>query len=156
MENPESKRFAEEVQQNIQQIKNTSKIQDLSMVWLNEIHHVKYEYNFSWLGRPIIQMPQDMFAMQELIWSIKPDLVIETGIAHGGSLIFYSSILELIGENGKVLGIDIDIREHNRKEIEQHPMFKRIEMFEGSSIDENLVERVYGFAKDYKKNYHHS
>jgi len=151
MDNPAVKSFAEEVKQNIQNLKSNSEIQDLSKDWLREIHHVKYEYNFSWLGRPIIQMPQDMWAMQEIIWDIKPDLVIETGIAHGGSLIFYASILELIGEEGKVLGIDIDIREHNRREIEQHPMFKRIEMFEGSSIDDGLVERVHGFAKDYKK-----
>lgn len=101
----------------------------------------KYSYNFSWMGRPIIQYPQDMIAMQELIWAIKPDLIIETGIAHGGSLIYYASLLELIGK-GEVLGIDIDIREHNRREIEAHPMFKRIEMLQGSAIDETLVAEV--------------
>lgn len=101
----------------------------------------KYSYNFSWMGRPIIQYPQDMIAMQELIWTIKPDLIIETGIAHGGSLIYYASLLELIGK-GEVLGIDIDIREHNRREIEAHPMFKRIEMLQGSAIDEALVAEV--------------
>lgn len=97
-----------------------------------------YSYNFSWMGRPIIQYPQDMIAMQELIWQLKPDLIIETGIAHGGSLIYYASLLELIGK-GEVLGIDIDIREHNRREIEAHPMFKRIEMLQGSALDESLV-----------------
>lgn len=101
----------------------------------------KYSYNFSWMGRPIIQYPQDMIAMQELIWAIKPDLIIETGIAHGGSLIYYASLLELIGK-GDVLGIDIDIREHNRREIEAHPMCKRIEMLQGSAIDEALVAEV--------------
>ncbi|KAA9354001.1 cephalosporin hydroxylase family protein [Larkinella humicola] len=101
----------------------------------------KYSYNFTWMGRPIIQYPQDMIAMQELIWQLKPDLIIETGIAHGGSLIFYASILELIG-NGEVLGIDIDIRAHNRREIENHPMFKRITMLEGSAIDETLAAEV--------------
>lgn len=101
----------------------------------------KYSYNFSWMGRPIIQYPQDMIAMQELIWAIKPDLIIETGIAHGGSLIYYASLLELIGK-GEVLGIDIDIRDHNRREIEAHPMFKRIEMLQGSAIDEVLVAEV--------------
>lgn len=101
----------------------------------------QYSYNFSWMGRPIIQYPQDMVAMQELIWQIKPDLIIETGIAHGGSLIYYASLLELIGK-GTVLGIDIDIREHNRREIEAHPMFKRIEMIQGSAIDEALVAEV--------------
>ncbi|WP_421827985.1 cephalosporin hydroxylase family protein [Larkinella sp.] len=101
----------------------------------------KYSYNFTWMGRPIIQYPQDMIAMQELIWQLKPDLIIETGIAHGGSLIFYASILELIGK-GEVLGIDIDIRAHNRREIENHPMFKRITMLEGSAIDETLAAEV--------------
>jgi cephalosporin hydroxylase len=110
----------------------------------------KYTYNFTWMGRPIIQYPQDILAVQEIIWQIKPDLVIETGIAHGGSLIFYASMLELIG-GGQVLGIDVDIRQHNRVEIEQHPMFKRITMIEGSSIDSEIVKQVYGFAKDKSK-----
>jgi cephalosporin hydroxylase len=101
----------------------------------------QYSYNFSWMGRPIIQYPQDMIAMQEIIWEIKPDLIIETGIAHGGSLIYYASLLELIGK-GEVLGIDIDIREHNRKEIETHPMFKRIKMIQGSSISNEVIEQV--------------
>jgi cephalosporin hydroxylase len=105
----------------------------------------QYSYNFSWMGRPIIQYPQDMIAMQEIIWEIKPDLIIETGIAHGGSLIYYASLLELIGE-GEVLGIDIDIREHNRKEIEKHPLFKRIKMIEGSSISQEIVDKVKKLA----------
>ncbi|MCK5541079.1 MAG: cephalosporin hydroxylase family protein [Desulfobacterales bacterium] len=111
----------------------------------------KYSYNFSWMGRPIIQYPQDIMAMQEIIWKIKPDLIIETGIAHGGSLIFSASMLELLGNNGQVLGIDIDIREHNRKEIEQHPMFKHITMIQGSSIDENIVKKVYEYTKGRKQ-----
>src|SRR5262245_3711770 len=98
-----------------------------------ESNKEQYSYNCSCMGRPIIQYPQDMIAMQELIWEIRPDLIIETGIAHGGSLIYYASILELIG-HGEVLGIDIDIRAHNRVEIEKHPMFKRITMIEGSSV----------------------
>jgi len=106
-----------------------------------------YSYNFSWMGRPIIAYPQDMIAMQEIIWEVKPDLIIETGIAHGGSLVYYASLLELIGGDGKVLGIDIDIREHNRVLIEEHPMFKRIQMLEGSSVDEKIVEQVYEIAK---------
>ena len=105
----------------------------------------KYSYNFTWMGRPIIQYPQDMIAMQELIWRIQPDLLIETGIAHGGSLIFYASLFELIGK-GEVIGIDIDIRAHNRREIEAHPMFKRITMLEGSAIDETLVDEVKKLA----------
>lgn len=108
-----------------------------------------YSYNFSWMGRPIIQYPQDMIAMQEIIWEVKPDLIIETGIAHGGSIIYYASILELIGK-GEVLGIDIDIREHNRAEIEKHPMSKRITMLQGSAISEEIIEKIKPFAKDKK------
>lgn len=115
-----------------------------------ESNKSQYSYNFSWMGRPIIQYPQDMLAMQEIVWEIKPDLIIETGIAHGGSLIYYASLLELIG-HGEVLGIDIDIRKHNRIEIEKHPMFKRITMIEGSSIDKKTVSEVNKFARNKKK-----
>lgn len=110
----------------------------------------KYTYNFSWLGRPVIQFPQDLMAMQEIIWQVKPELIIETGIAHGGSLVFYASMLELARTDGRVLGIDIDIREHNKVEIEKHPMFKRITMIEGSSVDEDIVKKVHGIAKGKK------
>jgi len=107
----------------------------------------KYSYNFSWLGRPIIQYPQDIIAMQELIWSIKPDLIIETGIAHGGSLIFSASMLELNAacggpQDAEVLGLDIDIRAHNREAIEAHPMARRISMIQGSSIALEVIEQV--------------
>lgn len=112
----------------------------------------KYSYNFSWLGRPIIQYPQDMIAMQEIIWEIQPDLIIETGIAHGGSLVFYASLLELIsacgGGEGQVLGIDIEIRPHNRAAIEAHAMNKRITMIEGSSTDPRIVEQAHKIARD--------
>ena len=115
----------------------------------------KYSYNFSWMGRPIIQYPQDIVAMQEIIWDIKPDLIIETGIAHGGSLIFYASLLELISisgfGDGKVLGIDIDIREHNRKEIESHPMYKNIDMIQGSSISQKIITQVKKQAEGKRK-----
>jgi cephalosporin hydroxylase len=110
----------------------------------------QYSYNFSWMGRPIIQYPQDMVAMQELIWEIKPDVIIETGIAHGGSLIYYASLLELIG-NGEVIGIDIDIRKHNREEIEKHPMFKRIRMIEGSSVSPDVVNEVKALCNGKQK-----
>jgi len=106
-----------------------------------ESNKAKYSYNFSWMGRPIIQYPQDIIAMQEIIWDVKPDLIIETGIAHGGSIIYYASLLELIGK-GEVLGIDIDIRKHNKTEIEKHPMYKRIKMIEGSSINPDVFARV--------------
>lgn len=125
---------------------NKDNLQELTNQWFVESCKYKYSYNFSWMGRPIIQFPQDIMAMQEIIWQVKPDLIVETGIAHGGSLIFYASMLELIGE-GQVLGIDVDIRQHNRVEIEQHPMFKRITMIEGSSIDEEIATQVYDLAK---------
>lgn len=121
--------------------------QHLGLKFIEQTAAHDYSYNFTWMGRPIIQYPQDLVAMQEIIWRVKPDLVIETGIAHGGSLIFYSSMLELIGGDGQVLGIDIDIREHNRSEIEKHPMFKRISMIEGSSVDDDTIRSVFDFAK---------
>jgi cephalosporin hydroxylase len=102
----------------------------------------RYSYNFSWLGRPVIQYPQDLVAMQEIIWKVKPRAIVETGIAHGGSLIFSASMLELIGNDGIVVGVDIDIRAHNRVEIEAHPLSKRIHMIEGSAIDTAIVEQV--------------
>lgn len=116
----------------------------------------KYTYNFSWLGRPIIQYPQDMVAMQELIWKVQPDLIIETGIAHGGSLIFSASMLELNAlcggpQDAEVLGLDIDIRTHNREAIEAHPMFKRISMIQGSSIAPEIIEQVKVKAADRRK-----
>lgn len=101
----------------------------------------KYSYGFSWLGRPIIQLPDDMLRIQEAIWQVKPDIILETGIAHGGSLIFYASLMEMIG-NGRVIGLDIDIRAHNRAAIEAHPMAKRITMIEGSSVAAEVVEQV--------------
>ncbi|MBK1631883.1 cephalosporin hydroxylase [Thiohalocapsa halophila] len=126
----------------------------------------KYCYNFSWQGRPIIQYPQDIVGMQELIWSVKPDLVIETGIAHGGSLIFTASMLALLDycdaveQNAtldpavprrRVLGIDIDIRTHNRAAIEAHPMFHRIDMIEGSSIAPDVVRKVQDISANYSR-----
>jgi cephalosporin hydroxylase len=115
--------------------------------WMNESIKTKYSYHFEWLGRPIIQYPQDIVGVQQLLWNIKPDLVIETGIARGGSLIFYASMLELIAQCGgsidaKVVGVDIDIRDHNKREILAHPMSKRIEMIEGSSIDHEIFEKI--------------
>ncbi len=123
--------------------------------FMRESIPAKYSYNFNWLGRPIIQYPQDIIAMQEIIWEVKPDLIIEMGIAHGGSLIFSASMLALLEITGKikkgtVLGIDIDIREHNRAEIEKHPLASKIKMIQGSSIDEGIIKQVYDLAKDYK------
>jgi len=134
--------FQQEVRTNLERQSNDRDLVGLSNVWLRMTAPYRYTYAFSWLGRPIIQLPQDMMAMQELIWQVKPQLIIETGIAHGGSLIFYASMLELIGGEGSVLGIDIDIRAHNRAEIESHPMSKRIKMLEGSSISEEIIMQV--------------
>lgn len=116
-----------------------------------------YSYNFNWLGRPIIQYPQDIIALQEIIWNVKPDLIIETGIARGGSLIFSSSMLTLLNtfeskkKNRKVIGIDIDIRKHNKKALKKHPFSKNIKMIEGSSIDLKILEKVKKISKNFKK-----
>lgn len=144
----EVENFCGEVNQNIEVLKSDKNLQGFSNIWLRESARYRYSYNFTWMGRPIIQYPQDILAVQEIIWQIQPDLIVETGIAHGGSLIFYASMLELIGGEGQVLGIDVDIRQHNRVEIERHPMFKRITMIEGSSIDDEIVKQVYDVAQD--------
>ena len=121
----------------------------LAQKFFNESARYKYTYHFSWMGRPIIQLPQDMMAMQEIIWEVKPDLVIECGIAHGGSILYYASLLELQG-HGEVLGVDLDIRPHNREAIESHPMSKRISMIEGSSIDPAIAAQVRAAAEGKK------
>ena len=144
------KLFQEETVQRVADQGQSAGVTEAAAKFVIESVATKYSYNFSWMGRPIIQYPQDMIAMQEIIWQIKPDLIIETGIAHGGSLVFYASLLELIG-HGEILGIDIDIRAHNRKEIEAHPMFKRIRMIEGSSISEDTLLQVKEAAKDKAK-----
>lgn len=115
--------------------------------WFLATYRHEYSYHFSWLGRPVIQYPQDIVAVQEIIWKTRPDLVIETGIARGGSLILSASILELIGGDGLVVGVDIDIREHNRVEIERHPLFKRIRMVQGSSVAEETFREVERLAE---------
>jgi cephalosporin hydroxylase len=112
-----------------------------SRAWLRASWDVKYIYSFTWFGRPIIQLPEDMLRIQEVIFTLKPDVIIETGVAHGGSLVFYASLFEMMGK-GRVIGIDVEIRPHNRVAIDAHPMRKRIETVEGSSIDPAIVERV--------------
>lgn len=123
-------------------------------------HKIQYSYNFSWLGRPIIQYPQDIIAMQEIIFEVQPDLIIETGIAHGGSLIFSASMLFLLDmmegidpkkSERKVVGIDIDIRDHNKKEIIDHPLYHKIRLIEGSSIDTNTIKKVEKYFDKDKK-----
>ncbi len=143
--------FEERNKENIGKMGQDERLCKLGLNLIVDSLDYEYSYHFKWLGRPIIQYPQDIIASQEIVWSVKPDLIIETGIAHGGSLIFSASMLELLGGDGQVLGIDIDIREHNRVEIEKHPMFKRITMIEGSSIDDDIAKQVYDFAKDKKR-----
>ena len=114
----------------------------ISDIWLKSGWETKYVYSFAWLGRPVIQLPEDMIRIQEVIFNIKPDVIIETGIAHGGSLIFYASLCKAM-EKGRVIGIDIEIRPHNRKAIEEHFLYNDyIEMIEGSSIDPAIVKKV--------------
>jgi cephalosporin hydroxylase len=158
--------FKKQVADNIEALGKNLDAQALSRVWSRETNRNGYTYNFSWQGRPIIQYPQDMVAMQELIWQIKPDLIIETGIAHGGSLIFSASMLALLDmrdaieagkvmdpkqSHRKVLGIDIDIRAHNRAAIEAHPMSSRIQMIQGSSIAPEIIEQVRQVAAGYTR-----
>jgi cephalosporin hydroxylase len=158
--------FKQEVAQNIRSLGEKPSLKNQSYKWIEDTAADNYTYNFCWLGRPIIQVPQDIVAMQELIWEIKPDLIIETGIAHGGSIIFSASMLAQLDmceaiESGevidpkkskrKVLAVDIDIREHNREAIESHPMASRIEMIQGSSIDPDIVNKVKAFAKQYSR-----
>ena len=150
MMNP-TDQFNQEKKENIIALGNDESLKDLGLKFLVDTAPKKYSYNFSWMGRPIIALPQDMIAMQELIWEVKPDLIIETGVAHGGSIVYYASLLELIGGGGLVLGIDIDIRKHNRDLIEAHPMMKRIKLLEGSSTSNEIVSQVKEIASSKKK-----
>lgn len=155
-----------EVLKNIDKAAKDRDFLGLSNIWLRQAILYNYAHNFSWIGRPILQIPQDIYAIQEIAWKIKPDLIIETGIAHGGSLIMSASMLALLDyceavEQGlaldprksrrRVLGVDIEIRPHNRAAIEAHPMTHLIEMVEGSSVAPDVVEQVKAVAKGYKK-----
>lgn len=163
---PPDQVFHQQVEANIKAFGSDPDLHALSRIWSRETNRYNYTYNYSWQGRPIIQYPQDIVAMQELIWQVKPDLIIETGIAHGGSLIFSASMLALLDmcdaiEYGialdpkksqrKVLGIDIDIRAHNRASIEAHPMASRIQMIQGSSVAPETIDQVRDVASKYKR-----
>ena len=158
--------FQKEVAERVASIPADKHLCDTAASFILASAASKYSYNFSWQGRPIIQYPQDIVAMQELIWAIKPDLIIETGIAHGGSLVFSASMLAMLDmcdaiqmndtldpkvSRRKVLGIDIDIRAHNRAAIEAHPMASRIQMIQGSSIAPEIVEQVRAVAANYSR-----
>lgn len=134
--------FKEEVKKNIEALGNDKELKELAIKWIYENMRKNYIYNFTWMGRPIIQLPQDTVALQELIWKVKPDVIIETGIAHGGSLIFSASMQKLVGKGGRVIGVDIDIRSHNREEIEAHPMYDSITMLEGSSTSPEIINEI--------------
>lgn len=161
-----TKQFDRECRDNISALSQDIALKTITSRWLLHSLQHKYSYNFSSLGRPIIQYPQDMVAMQELIWKVKPDLIIETGIAHGGSLILSASLLTLLDycdavESGqmldpqatrrRVLGIDIDIRAHNRAAIEAHPLSHRIDMIQGSSTAPEIIAKVRQTAAGYKR-----
>ena len=150
--------FEEEVRENIRQLGADKGLAEQSRSWIENSAAYKWTYNFSWLGRPIIQFPTDMIAMQEIVWQVKPDLIIETGIAHGGSLIFSASLLALLDlcegkveSKRKVLAVDIDIRPHNRQAIEGHTLADRITMLEGSSVGEEIVTIIREMAHGYKR-----
>ncbi|MDO9632385.1 MAG: cephalosporin hydroxylase family protein [Humidesulfovibrio sp.] len=134
--------FQQERALRIQAMGRDQALKDSAQAFTVESTRTGYSYNFNWMGRPIIQYPQDMMALQEIIWEMRPDAVMETGIAHGGSLIFSASMLQLLGGEGFVLGVDIDIRAHNRAAIEAHPMAPRIRMIQGSSVDDGTAEQV--------------
>ncbi len=141
------KKFQEEVGREIQSMEKNIQLQAATRAWFEAGTAANYSYHFSWMGLPIIQFPQDMVAMQELIWEVKPDCIIETGVARGGSLIFYAGMLKMMDIAGRVVGVDIDIRPHNRESIETHPLAKYIDLVQGSSIDEATVAQVKSLAQ---------
>lgn len=155
--------FQREVDRNIEGLAADDALWGETLDWMHHSGVHKYTYNFSWLGRPIIQYPQDMVAFQEIVWRVRPDLIIETGVAHGGSLMLSASLLALLDRADelqstpasavtprKVLGIDIDIREHNRREILAHPLSTYIQLIQGSSIASDIVEQVTSIASGFK------
>jgi len=158
--------FEQQCDQEIVAMGRNQRLQSLTREWVSLAQEAKYSYHFRWLGRPIIQYPQDMVALQEIIWAVKPGLIIETGVARGGSLIFSASMLALLDlcesrqgdpkapaapAASRVVGVDIDIRPHNRTAIEEHPMSSRITLIEGSSVDDAVVDQVRSIAQKYER-----
>ncbi|OFW07753.1 MAG: cephalosporin hydroxylase [Acidobacteria bacterium RIFCSPLOWO2_02_FULL_59_13] len=158
--------FKQECRAEIAALGADGALQKATREWMDRANGLKYSYHFEWMGRPIIQYPQDIVAVQELIWTVRPDLIIETGVAHGGSLIMSASMLALLDlcdaiesratmnpvtSNRKVVGVDIEIRAHSRKAIQSHPMSSRIQMVEGSSIDARVLSEVTQAAKGHDR-----
>jgi cephalosporin hydroxylase len=139
--------FERNNERQIREMAADKSLDTLTRQWFDRSIKHGYSYHFRWMGLPIIQYPQDMIAMQELIWRIRPDVIVETGVARGGSIVFYASLLQMLGRGGRVIGIDIDIRESNRKALEAHPMAPHFRLIEGSSIAAETVAEVRGQIK---------
>ena len=142
----DAEEFEAEKRERIAAMAADAPFRELSRQWFTASCRHRYSYHFTWLGLPVIQYPQDLAALQEIVWRTRPQLILETGIARGGSLVFFASLLELIGAGGRVIGVDIEIRAHNRRAIEQHPLAKRITLVEGSSIDPAVAHKVRALA----------
>lgn len=162
----EIENFRARVARNIRNIGADADFLGMSNIWIRESIRHEYAQNFTWLGRPVIQVPQDQYAIQELIWACRPDLVIETGVAHGGSLILSASLLAMLdycdavaagavldpkASRRKVVGVDIDIRAHNRAAIEAHPLAHKISLIQGSSVDEAVFAQVKALAQGHER-----
>lgn len=154
MSNNQINKFKKQSKAEVNKQSKDKKFINISKKWLLESHRLKYNYHFNWFGIPIIQYPSDIIGVQEIIYKIKPDLIIETGVAHGGSVIFHSSILDMLSQNDrkkrKIVGIDIEIRKHNLKRIKNHYFNKNLILIEGSSIEQKVKKKVYKIAKNKK------
>jgi cephalosporin hydroxylase len=146
----EISKFNKERAVNIKSMEDDVELRKKSIDWMLSADKYKYTYNFEWMGRPIIKYPNDMVVQQELMWKLKPDLIIETGIAHGGSIIFAASMMKMMGIDGEVVGIDIDIRDHNKELIQEHSMYDMITMYEGDSTSRDIVDKVKKHLKGKK------
>jgi cephalosporin hydroxylase len=144
--------FEQERDARLQSYQSDATLKGASLAWSELAFTRGYSYNFEWMGRPIIQYPSDMIGLQEVIWQTQPDLIIETGVAHGGSLVMYAGLQQMMGiANAKVLGVEIDLRAHNRALIADHPMAKHIEIVDGSSVADDTLERVRTIAAKHRR-----
>ncbi len=138
--------FERECTENAARMAADEELRGSTADWIARTTPYKYTYNFRWMGLPVIQFPQDLLTLQEIVWAVKPELIIETGVARGGSLVFYASLLQLLGGDRRVVGIELDLRAHNRAALEAHPMFPHISLIDGSSIDAAVISRVEALA----------